>query len=401
MAEKLRATRIVTSENASLNKHSFQRNAASPSQLRARVISISKEIKAPRKEPTIAAPPRQRSGLLAAASAFIAIAITALLSFISPAPSQAQNTVLGNDSNKPKTEYADSRAAPSALTENKAPVYDTARPCAGVQRIAIEVPDGKIAQPYSQSYGVLVDTISGILQDYDKLSPLLQKAGKGDTGAQQALVQRVWYVLNEKIHMQVTDDGGIYLWQSVKGIVDAKSILRGTLIMDCDNSAFLVFDVLSRLGVNAEIVSVGSKLGPAHALVKVGEIAFETRDGKSYAASDIPSHYDYVFGSTSDPAKMQGLTYSNMAINQTDADSAVKRAKLAILANPQDASFHYSLGLIYYKAGEYKHAIASLQAALAIIDDYAPAKYYLAKAENELKRHSGVKGIFRSKKPHE
>jgi hypothetical protein len=148
----------------------------------------------------------------------------------------------------------------------------------GAQRIKLELFDQPFAADfYSTIYIHYVDSIVNIL----KKNPLI-KPGEYEnfiTAISQIITNRFKYRANT------------LLW---------KGIRRDRL--DCDNTAYMVYDVGKKLGFEVLIVAVWG-----HALVVVGDYAFETTKREYFPKEQLTEHYSPIYWITSDPKKIHAF----------------------------------------------------------------------------------------------
>lgn len=74
---------------------------------------------------------------------------------------------------------------------------------------------------------------------------------------------------------------------------------------DCDTLAFLIFDILTEIGIVSNIV-----LTAEHAYIKTKNGIFEPTNGKFYITAELPDHKKLIYYEGSDPQKIQAITYN-------------------------------------------------------------------------------------------
>lgn len=148
----------------------------------------------------------------------------------------------------------------------------------GAQRIKLELFDQPFAADfYSGIYIHYVDSIANIL----KKNPLIQP------GEYERFITEIAQIITTRFKY----GANTMLW---------KGIRRDRL--DCDNTAYLVYDVGKKLGFEVLIVSVWG-----HALAVVGDYAYETTRREYFPKENLPKHYTTIYWITSDPKKIHAF----------------------------------------------------------------------------------------------
>jgi len=127
---------------------------------------------------------------------------------------------------------------------------------------------------YSNIYMYFVDSIAGILKDDYNIK----------SGEDVKFIKSVSGI----IPVRFTYGANSFLW---------KGICRDRL--DCDNTAFLAYDIGKKLGFTVNVVVVDG-----HALATVGNYAYETTNTEYYPIEDLRTHYRNIYLNTSDTKKI-------------------------------------------------------------------------------------------------
>ena len=148
----------------------------------------------------------------------------------------------------------------------------------GAQRIKLELFDQPfVADFYANMYIHYVDSIVNIL----KLNPLI-KSGEYENFilyTSEIVTKRFKYGANSR------------LWQGIR-----KDRL------DCDNTAYLVYDIGKKLGFEISVVFV-----PGHALVIAGDYAYETTRRDYFPKEQLKDHYSIIYLISSDPKLIHAM----------------------------------------------------------------------------------------------
>lgn len=113
--------------------------------------------------------------------------------------------------------------------------------------------------------------------------------------------------------------------------------------LDCDNTAFLVYDVGHKLGINVSLVAV-----PCHVLAIVGNFAYETTKRKWYPVDELKKNYNKIYMISSDPAILTSscslFELSLFFWYRFEHDKKVIILELACRNNPDDPNLLEALG---------------------------------------------------------
>jgi tetratricopeptide (TPR) repeat protein len=267
-------------------------------------------------------------------------------------------------------------ARPKAVTETGASREKTGKATtaqgigttmSGVARIQMELQGNPIAaKRCTESYTALVQGIAKMLKTMG-IKP----------SEEERFITEIWGIMNGNLRIYYGRNKGDFLYES---------LARNG--WDCDNSAFLVFDVAKELKVPLEIIEV-----PLHAFVATKNFFFETTGGQYYPIRELPERYPLVFLKTSDPEKVHSISYMNRAAGyyaEGDYASAVKDYTEAIRRCPEDAQIHFHRGdtyilkaahttvkirgRMYHKdVGDFDKAMKDFTEAIRLSPDYADA----------------------------
>lgn len=83
-----------------------------------------------------------------------------------------------------------------------------------------------------------------------------------------------------------------------------------------------------------------------------------------------------------------------LAVANNDLPTALRAAEAAAQSAPGVASIWFQLGLLHYAGGQTKEAIAPLEQAIALVPDYANAKYFLGISYYTEKEASKATALF-------
>lgn len=150
--------------------------------------------------------------------------------------------------------------------------------CLGAQRIKLELFDQPfVADFYANMYIHYVDSIVNIL----KKNPLI-KPGKFEN-----FIVNVSLIITNRFKY----GSNLQLWNGIR---------RDRL--DCDNTAFLVHDIGKKLGFEVSVVALWE-----HAMVVVGNYAYETTKRTYFPKKQLKDHYSTIYWITADHKKIHAL----------------------------------------------------------------------------------------------
>jgi len=148
----------------------------------------------------------------------------------------------------------------------------------GAQRIKLELFDQPFAADfYSKIYIHYVDSIADIL----KKNPLIKP------GEYENFIINISEIITDRFKY----GANTLLWIGIR---------RDRL--DCDNTAYLVYDIGKKLGFEVSIVSLWG-----HALVVAGDYAYETTNREYFPKKQLKDHYSAIYWITSDPKKIHAF----------------------------------------------------------------------------------------------
>lgn len=204
--------------------------------------------------------------------------------------------------------------------------------CLGAQRILIELYDQPLAGAfYATMYTHYVDSITAIMKDGHNVKP--DEIVRFISEVSQIIPNRFPYGINHE------------LWRGIR---------RNR--MDCDNTAFLVYDIGTKLGFIVNLVVVYG-----HALVIIGDYAYETTEDRYYPKESVGSKYGTIYLNTSDPKKVHAqLTCWSSAfqwIEDGDYEKARALLKTGLRALPDNPLMMMTLGDIYSSLNKHDKAL--------------------------------------------
>ncbi|MEI7501480.1 MAG: hypothetical protein WCK84_13655 [Bacteroidota bacterium] len=204
-------------------------------------------------------------------------------------------------------------------------------PCLGAQRIRLELYDNPIlAAFYAEMYVHYVDSIYHILKDSLNIKP-----GESERFIQEAssiIPVRFKYASNS------------LLWE---GICKGK--------FDCDNTAYLVYDIGSKLGMEVSVV-----LLRFHAIALVGNYAYETTGSSYFDKKDLAKEYDDIFLISSNRDSINALVaiyeFSNFLKGNGEYDKAMILVREGLKYFPEDPTLLQTMGDVFNLLEDYVNA---------------------------------------------
>jgi len=204
-------------------------------------------------------------------------------------------------------------------------------PCLGAQRIRLELYDNPIlAAFYAEMYLHYVDSIYHILKDSLNIKP-----GESERFIQEAssiIPVRFKYASNS------------LLWE---GVCKNK--------LDCDNTAYLVYDLGIKLGMEVSVV-----LLRYHAIALVGEYAYETTGTSYFYKKDLKKEYEDVFLISSNRDSINAIVavyeLSNFLKVNGEYDKAMILVREGLKYFPDDPTLLQTMGDIFNLLEDYANA---------------------------------------------
>ena len=142
----------------------------------------------------------------------------------------------------------------------------------GAQRIRLELFDQPFAAAfYAGIYIHYVDSIVNIL----KMNPLIKP---GD-------YENFIIYTSEQVTTRFKYGANVLLWQGIRRD-----------LLDCDNTAYMVYDIGKKLGFEISVICV-----PGHALVTAGDFVYETTQKEYYPRDQLNVHYPFIYMNSPDP----------------------------------------------------------------------------------------------------
>ena len=204
-------------------------------------------------------------------------------------------------------------------------------PCLGAQRIRFELYDNPIlAAFYAEMYVHYVDSICFILKDSLKIKP-------GES-------ERFIHEASSIIPVRFKYASNSLLWE---GICKNK--------LDCDNTAYLVYDIGSKLGMEVSVV-----LLRFHAIALVGEYAYETTGTSYFHKKDLEKEYDDVFLISSNRDSINALVaiyeLGNFLKVNGEYDKAMILVREGLKYFPDDPQLLQTMGDVFNLLEDYANA---------------------------------------------
>ena len=223
------------------------------------------------------------------------------------------------------------------------PIAYTRYECVGVQRIFLELEDKpKTAAGYARKYSGLVKEISDSLR---------RKGVKPEED--ERFINEVYGEVSRRFKMRYGETGFGFISESI----DTKK-------WDCDNMAFLIFDVGRELGVGVAIVDV-----PNHVLLRTKNFAFETTSWRYYPTGELMHRHPRAYMVTPDDAKILSISYNSRGLfrfKQGNFGGAAADFKEAIAINPGYSTAYNNLGLALSSLGDRGGALDCYEKAIRL-----------------------------------
>ncbi|MCX6772056.1 MAG: hypothetical protein NTX79_08480 [Candidatus Micrarchaeota archaeon] len=276
-----------------------------------------------------------------------------------------------------------------------APAISLSGICIGARRLEIEFEDPNLVKTLFEAHNIggqpptlaemvekytgLAESISQILKDGLGIKPDL-KGGRFSSKMQESFISGIWGVMNGNLEIKYGENKHGMLWESLL-----------TKIYDCDNSAFLVFDVAARLGMPLWILTV-----PEHALVRTKSLFFETTSGIYSDSKSLREYYPiiYIEISQSDAAYADALSYENRGFAKSrlkDYEGAIADYGEAIRLSPKDAGAFQNRGIDKLHLGDPKGAIEDCSMAISLDPFNADAYFNRGNVKQALGDKKGAK----------
>lgn len=226
---------------------------------------------------------------------------------------------------------------------------------AGVRRIMIELEGKPEMKEFCHRYSNLVDSVADILKNDLKIKP----------NEEERFLTETWGIMTGNLNVKYGTNKFGFLKESLE-----------TAKWDCDNAAFLMFDVAKQLGVNAKIATA-----PRHAFIITDNFFLETgrKDrGKLYPIGQLEMKHPVIYAITSDLEAIQVVSYQNRGVANYEKglyDEAIADYTKARELNPKYADVYGNRGSAYHAKKLYKEAIADYDEAIRL-DDKDAAFYY-------------------------
>lgn len=204
-------------------------------------------------------------------------------------------------------------------------------PCLGAQRIRLELYDNPIlAGFYVEMYLHYVDSIYHILKDSLNIRP----------GESERFIQEVSSI----IPVRFKYESNSLLWEGI-----------GKNKLDCDNTAYLVYDIGSKLGLEVSVV-----LLRFHAIALVGEFVYETTGTSYFNKEDLANEYDDIFLISSNRDSINALVTIYELGNFLQLNGEYEKAMILVREGlkyfPDDPTLLQTLGDVFNLSGDYINA---------------------------------------------
>jgi len=228
----------------------------------------------------------------------------------------------------------------------------------GAQRILLELYDQPVnAEFYSDRYIHYVDSITKVLKKIG-IKP----------GDDEKFIKEISHIITSRFQYRAN----FFLWTGIRDD-----------LLDCDNTAFLVYDAGEKLGIKVSLVAV-----PGHVLAIVGNFAYETTMTKWYPKEELKKEYEKIFIITSDPELIApSISLFEIGVffkTQCDYDKAVIVLEMAGKKNPDDPNILKVLGDGYSLLDKHFLALKCYTQALIFFPDDEALKNAIEKEKNFL-----------------
>ncbi len=247
---------------------------------------------------------------------------------------------------------------------------------AGERRLRIELDDRppNVVEGYIKKYRDLCDSIYYALID----------AGVASKDEKKFAIE-FCSVLYSNMNMKHKSTDSLYQFLDTLGSENPE--------LDCDISAFLAFDIGSRLGIKGlEIVSV-----PDHVFIRTAHWAIETTEGSPgdcvFPISKLNERYPVIFFSSGDLDKIHCISFmvrGAAKYDLKDYKGAIADYDEAIRLNSKYADAIYNRGLAKKKLGDFKDAIDDYTKAIELNPKEAEAYYSRGNANDDLGDFKGA-----------
>ena len=201
----------------------------------------------------------------------------------------------------------------------------------GAQRIRLELYDNPIlAAFYAEMYIHYVDSIFHILKDSLRIRPL----------ESERFIQEASSIIPVRFKYSVN----FLLWEAI-----CKNQ------MDCDNSAYLVYDLGRKLDMEVSVVFLR-----LHAIVLVGDYAYGTTGNSYFKKEYLNREYHDVFLISSNHDSINALAALYEISNFLAVNGEYRKAKTFVMEGlknfPNDPQLLQTMGDVYNFTGDYENA---------------------------------------------
>ena len=204
-------------------------------------------------------------------------------------------------------------------------------PYLGAQRIRLELYDNPIlAAFYAEMYVHYVDSIYQILKDSLKIKP--RESERFIQEASAIIPVRFKYSSN------------YLLWEGIS-----------TNLLDCDNTAYLAYDIGRKLGMDVFIV-----LLRRHAIVLIGDFAYETTGTTYFKKEDLKKEYPDIYLISSNNDSINALAAIFEIGNLLAVNGEYQKAQTIVAEGlkffPNDSQLLLTMGAIFNFQNDYVNA---------------------------------------------
>ncbi len=264
---------------------------------------------------------------------------------------------------------------------NQKDVYPHCILSQGRERILIELDEKDGVNPDNINKYEMVEKYQNLVRDIVKeVSEKIQ--GLEGIEREEAFITEVSKVM--KSNFQFSTD------RNVDGFLYNAMLLEPNEF-DCDNSAFLVYDIAKELGINITMVATSTTKNE-HVLIKTNNFYFETTTGR-YSNRKNYLEVKYSYHIILNENQIQSITYGTMGcakyINGKYRE-AIEEFNKSLKLIPNNPIIYTNRGSTKFVLGENKEAIEDLDKAIAINPKCSLSYYNRGNAKAELENYEGA-----------
>ncbi len=239
----------------------------------------------------------------------------------------------------------------------------------GEKRIIAELSDRPVeAKRAAEQYRDLVDSTVAILRDEFNVQSEADAIKDGNIKNQlkneERFITEIWGIMNSNL--------GIIYGENRFGLLHEA---LSTKQWDCDNSAFLVFDAASMLGINSRITVV-----TGHAFIVTDNFFFETTTGLMAPIQELGNKYPRLEFSSYDHDKLMAISHNHISdqhILSKKYSRALAELNKSIELNPEYADSYRKRGFVLRMLGKNYESLEDLQKSVKLNPGLADTYFQL------------------------